>query len=1501
MFKKLVSAFIIFSLLFPDVARCGNFLGGGAPDPSEDEGESRFITVKRTSIQNNIEPGDGTPLLSSELRDTDPIFIPPLVSDFLTTAQRQDLSLKDFGAHGVSLTTTDGGVDEETLQTTQSQDLSSDTIVPHALLEALSPMERTPLQIPVASAVDLSDSEDDPEMQIVFKGLKTGGDAGAPLINILSNVDSEGGNKTQGNLPVIKDENVPSKVGGPKGKEELVSLDENTPDGETLQKMPGELSAAERHRINVYNQQSWKPLTELQKQALKDEDPTKKLTFFGGLGAEPINSKQVALNIQTPDEDTNDLCMSPNDGFPILSSQTEEFLRYVKVRVVDGKLNWKQILGIGGGIIIGAGVAWPWMYVMFNALLEFYGNAVMNSIDADDNVDPDVLNAYFLNFSKYINFTTMVIFVGMPTGIATASKATSILTDFAKDNIQSFSIHRSTKHVLALISAKTSPYIGAVFVGLLPIYFLYKSILIDCVLGGYYQNATGSDRGFYGVSTDIFLNISTDLILDDNPDNINCTQVNTLQQTLEKIYLFEIGAPFLFLSTFLRYGHQLSQSAENWIDNYFFAQIRDSISFPSIVNVRHKYISQFKELKRMINEASKAELESLYHKIFKDKIKKTDLNFKDQPEQLTHSKALTIFKHFKKFHDQHENNLQDEESANWKKTWAARLGWAIPLMATMGKIVIFQYAFTQLLDAFSDTDYFHGAANIASWVLSASLANLTQGWAEKEAVEQSVYEILGGKKLAQGQSHNTVRVGLKIWGYLYGIFHTLPYLVVGLISPDRFSTDLEDLSGTDIQALVGDGNTDVNIRQILFLLSFGIADAFNNAATFHRSNGNLVNAFDSVKSYWASTLEYKQDKLTRIVHQLRKLFKKLDENILQEMDHLLHSDQGEKSLDGPLLETFHQILQIDTRTEDEERDFIIAFPLSSEAQEFLHYFKKRVINETLNWKQKLGVGGGILTGIAITWPIMLIIYDGLLAPYILYVFDNYDITQDAEAKMAMEEIENLSSYINFETLMAIIGVPMLIDAASRTSSILMDFTADQIGSFSLKKTQKHEWALLAAKSTIYIGVAFTGILPLYYLYASIVGCNNNVHVVGQNDTCFTLTVSYDIFFNLSTEMQLSEDSAECFTSHCSAIRSDLPLENILLFGIGAPFLFFDIFLQYGHQLVHHAKYWINDYFFTQMRKFSQFSLAESIRQKYLIHFKNIKQSIDTLNEDVLDNLYNDIVVNDGKKIDKNFKGEAENSPIHETIRILKVLKNIPCQHDNHSEEEISAEWNKTWSFRIGCAIPLIATFGRMIIFQYLIEEVFKVFEFEGMGSTFLSVMLGGLFANLAQGWIEKDGTQKAIYEILGGKKISHERSHTPLRVGIKVWDYIYGAFHTLPYLAIGRLASSNPFSSNRSYLSPWQYLLLISFGLADMFNNAIGFHESNLKVVNAYDSLRSYWSPTPEYKRDKLVRIMSQSRKLFKELDHDVLLELDQVLNGTLENRTQDEENKIILKEEDSI
>jgi len=1251
------------------------------------------------------------------------------------------------------------------------------------------------------------------------------------------------------------------------------------------------------------NQHSWKESTPLQKKSLERGE----LASFSGKPNNPLpnsdddrhsfSSRRLLINQSEPEELTDSFFFISRDysDFSLeepsdLSPEAKDFLHYVKKRVVGGEINWKQILGIGGGIITGAAVAWPWMCILSKSLLALYAYHVIASVDYTDSigyiVDPAVFTASFHSFNKYVNFYTMLAMVGIPRGIDAASRTASILMDFAHDNIDSFSIRRSTKQSLALMSAKGGIYFGVFWAGLLPLYYFYDRILGCNHLERYFVDNSTKYRYTYGISADIFLNISTHI---NATDFENCT-LKWHHLPSDNFLLFETTAPFLFLNTFLHYGHQLSRSTTKWVDSYFFTEKDESSSLEAI---RQGYLTQFKNLKRIIYVVEESELDKLYDIIFAKKAKIPDNKPEISPEHVQND-TFRILKTFNKFHRQHQIMLENKEPETWKKVWASRIGWAIPLISTMGRTIIFEYALAHLLGTFLfDPDY---TPNSDAWTLAYvfgfSLAHFSQAFIEKEAVEASVYDLLGGEKLAHGRSHAPLRNSLKVWDYMYGFFNTLPYVIIGLGAPNGFNFEFFNL-----RSFHKWNPGYIATRQILFLLTFGIADVFNNAVAFHCSNFNLVNAFDSALSYYYPFEGYKRDKLIRTARELRKVFKGLRPDVLQKVDQLNSLDKKRTNkmdeLGGKVFNLSRQPSLVLNEEEYHESNHIYSIiaddaplTLSPETQAFLQYVKIKIADGTLNWKQKAGIMGGIVTGASVAWPLMVIIFDGLLPPYMGYIYNYYCCIHKSlpDPSLLAAQFENFNKYLNFYSMMGVVGLPMAVDAASRTATILSDLTAENTCSFSIQKNKNHQIALLCAKGSIYFGAFTTGFLPVYYLYDSLFGCNNNIYILSYNPPLYNFTASADIFLNISVEINSPD------FKNCTLQRDLLPLGNKLLFGIGSPFLFFDTFLQYGYLLSAYTMRKIDAYFLSEMRTSACLSPVEATRQGYLSQFKGLKRIIDELDEGALDDLYSNVFVQDAEREDQNIEISFEEQTQNEAIRILKAFNALHHQHKSLKEEEPEV-WKKTWASNIGWAIPLLATFGRTVIFQYAIEELFKTLSFEGTGISIFSGCLGGIFANVSQGLIEKEAVEEGIYDLLRGKKIPHGNSHTTLRTGLKIWDYIYGVIQTLPYLVAGYYATvvgTGPVSyDDFTSIQPWQILFLINFGLADAFNNAIAFHDSNFNVVNAFDSTMSYWEPSEEYKRDKLIRMTRQLRNLFKEIRPDVLQTVDQLLSEDLDKHQQ--------------
>ncbi len=93
----------------------------------------------------------------------------------------------------------------------------------------------------------------------------------------------------------------------------------------------------------------------------------------------------------------------------------------------------------------------------------------------------------------------------------------------------------------------------------------------------------------------------------------------------------------------------------------------------------------------------------------------------------------------------------------------------------------------------------------------------------------------------------------------------------------------------------------------------------------------------------------------------------------------------------------------------------------------------------------------------------------------------------------------------------LVGVPVGVSVASRTAFLLVDLAKDSINSFSSQKSTKHSWLLFSAKGSAYFCAFFTGLVPIYYLYHSLLGCDLNDQILTRNGTWIQNDVDYEYY------------------------------------------------------------------------------------------------------------------------------------------------------------------------------------------------------------------------------------------------------------------------------------------------------------------------------------------------------------------------------------------------------
>jgi len=411
------------------------------------------------------------------------------------------------------------------------------------------------------------------------------------------------------------------------------------------------------------------------------------------------------------------------------------------------------------------------------------------------------------------------------------------------------------------------------------------------------------------------------------------------------------------------------------------------------------------------------------------------------------------------------------------------------------------------------------------------------------------------------------------------------------------------------------------------------------------------------------------------------------------------------------------------------------------------------------------------------------------------------------------------------TIVGIVGPALGLDAASRGAAILIGLSANPIHSFSQQKNKEHVQALIWTKRGIYVGALLASALPLYYFYTATL-----LVMVPSNHT----SKSYYV-----------------------------------IFGSLAPFLIVDTVLQYGYQLSQSATRKINTYFYSKLGK-EPLSSTEVKRQNYLADFKDLKKMIYVLEEDDLGDLYENVLLNALERTGKNPDINPEDLKINESLRVLQVLKKFhqakAAQFDLEEEEDIK----DVRTSRIGTGVAIAASLGRSMVFLYAIDQMLEGLGVPAPTKQILSAIFGFIIASFVQGIIEQQAVHSGSYDIGSSKKIPEATSHRPLRMGIKAWNYlIQGPFNTLPYILAGLDATS-------AWPLWTRILTLVPFGIADSFNNATTFNQSYLNVVDGVDSGISYCYSFMGYKRDKLIRMTRQMRRLFKELHADVLEAVDQ-------------------------
>jgi len=327
-----------------------------------------------------------------------------------------------------------------------------------------------------------------------------------------------------------------------------------------------------------------------------------------------------------------------------------------------------------------------------------------------------------------------------------------------------------------------------------------------------------------------------------------------------------------------------------------------------------------------------------------------------------------------------------------------------------------------------------------------------------------------------------------------------------------------------------------------------------------------------------------------------------------------------------------------------------------------------------------------------------------------------------------------------------------------------------------------------------------------------------------------------------------------------------------------PCLFADAFLLYTRSVIP----WMDEIFNQRAirRTFSdRLSPEYVLRQQELKRFKELERFFKFVPDEDIHGLYEDVLVN-GFKITKNGTHMPEIIKGADFLRVLKVLRKT---HESYRiPEDVKETWKNIVSKTASWVIPTAATVGRSLVFYFIMDSLFESIGMpSGFGRGLISWIFGGGLASLFLGKVEKDAVEDGVYDLLRGQEREGDPSHSCVRSGFrkvgKGNNYFQGAQDTLPYIFAGTVAT-------QGWPLALQIPVLLFFGIADLFNNTMGYHESYGDVFYTGESLASHAYTSASYKRRKLIRLVRRYSGAYETMAPDVMMKINALLSGEENN-----------------
>jgi len=425
------------------------------------------------------------------------------------------------------------------------------------------------------------------------------------------------------------------------------------------------------------------------------------------------------------------------------------------------------------------------------------------------------------------------------------------------------------------------------------------------------------------------------------------------------------------------------------------------------------------------------------------------------------------------------------------------------------------------------------------------------------------------------------------------------------------------------------------------------------------------------------------------------------------------------------------------------------------------------------------------------------------------------------------------------------AVTLGIDSISRNVMIIGDLAGPTMEEFSIlpKKVKYRKVEIDPRKGAlilVYVSAGLAAFLPVYYLWRT------------------------------------EESDVESDPAHKS--------NYLTFFWCLAPTLWIDALFSNGRALKQWVDQKFNDSLIAQTYAGNGLSSARITRRDELSRFDDLERLFKYTPDAEIHEFYEQVLTK-GFKIEKNgIDFPTDTIKAADALRTLQVLRQI--HKDYEIPEKVEENWKKATANILSWGIPTIATFGRSLVFYAIINHLLGDLGLSsGVASTTLSVVFGGIIGSLLQGKVEVDAIKAGVYDLLFVEETDGDTSQNCLWKGLrkvgKGYNYVQGAWNTLPYILVGIAATSG-------WSVALQAATLAFFGLADMFNNTMSFHESYGGVISGIESLASYKYTTAGSKRAKLIKLVRRYKNAYKTMSPGVLMKVDAMLENTGKNPVLD-------------